>query len=182
MKDAYSFDVTDEAAMVSYHKMYDAYKRIFHRCGLRTFPGEADTGVIGGNYSHEFMVPAETGENDVVYLRRVQLRRQHREGHQRPAQDCPTRRRARRRERFPTPGVVTIEALSRSPTTCRQPADQDAGLYRRQQAGHPADPRRRPVERDQVHGPHWRGRRPGPATPEECFATLGAKPGSLGAV
>jgi len=41
--------------------LYDAYKRIFDRCGLRNFPVEADTGIIGGNYSHEFMVPAETG-------------------------------------------------------------------------------------------------------------------------
>src|SRR5438105_6619019 len=48
MKDAYSFDVNDEAAMGSYKKMYDAYKRIFDRCGLKNFPVEADTGVIGG--------------------------------------------------------------------------------------------------------------------------------------
>src|SRR5690349_9616011 len=67
MKDAYSFDVGDDAAMASYRKMYDAYKRIFDRCGLKNFPVEADTGVIGGNYSHEFMVPAETGENEVVF-------------------------------------------------------------------------------------------------------------------
>src|SRR6185436_5502074 len=67
MKDAYSFDATDEGAMASYRKMYDPYQRIFDRCGLRNFPVEADTGVIGGDYSHEFMVPAVTGENDVVY-------------------------------------------------------------------------------------------------------------------
>src|SRR5205814_4175953 len=67
MKDAYSFDVSDEASLVSYHKMYDAYTRIFKRCGLKSWPVEADTGVIGGDYSHEFMVPAETGENEVAY-------------------------------------------------------------------------------------------------------------------
>src|SRR5512147_3224772 len=67
MKDAYSFDVSDDAAMASYRRMYDAYSRIFTRCGLQNFPVEADTGVIGGNYSHEFMVPAETGENEVVF-------------------------------------------------------------------------------------------------------------------
>ena len=66
MKDAYSFDATDEGAMASYKKMYDAYQRIFDRCGLKNFPVEADTGVIGGNYSHEFMVPAETGENEEI--------------------------------------------------------------------------------------------------------------------
>src|SRR5436189_3121101 len=67
MKDAYSFDVSDEAAQVSYQKMYDAYTRIFQRCGLKAFPVEADTGVMGGKFSHEFMVPADTGENEVVY-------------------------------------------------------------------------------------------------------------------
>src|SRR6476659_10507442 len=67
MKDAYSFDATDEAAQVSYRKMYDAYARIFQRCGLKTLAVEADTGIIGGKFSHEFMVPAETGENEVVY-------------------------------------------------------------------------------------------------------------------
>src|SRR5204862_5166297 len=54
MKDAYSFDVSDDAAMASYRKMYDTYKRIFDRCGLKNFPVEADTGVIGSNFSHEF--------------------------------------------------------------------------------------------------------------------------------
>ncbi|HEY1719000.1 MAG TPA: proline--tRNA ligase [Verrucomicrobiae bacterium] len=67
MKDAYSFDTTDEGAMASYKRMYDAYTKIFARCGLKAFPVEADTGVIGGNYSHEFMVPAETGENEVAF-------------------------------------------------------------------------------------------------------------------
>src|ERR1043166_1529256 len=67
MKDAYSFDATDQAAQVSYQKMYDAYVRIFQRCGLKAIPVEADTGVMGGKFSHEFMVPAETGESDVAY-------------------------------------------------------------------------------------------------------------------
>jgi len=66
MKDAYSFDTTDEAAQLSYQKMYDAYARIFQRCGLKTMAVEADSGVIGGKFSHEFMVPAETGENEVA--------------------------------------------------------------------------------------------------------------------
>src|SRR5436853_7197043 len=67
MKDAYSFDVSDEAAQISYQKIYDAYVRIFQRCGLQTLAVEADTGVMGGKFSHEFMVPDETGENEVVY-------------------------------------------------------------------------------------------------------------------
>src|SRR5437870_7036389 len=71
MKDAYSFDATDEGAQLSYKKMYDAYARIFQRCGLKAMTVEADTGVIGGKFSHEFMVPAETGENEVAYCERV---------------------------------------------------------------------------------------------------------------
>src|SRR5438067_8657044 len=67
MKDAYSFDATDESAQASYRKMYDAYTRIFQRCGLKTLAVEADTGVMGGKFSHEFMVPAETGENEIAF-------------------------------------------------------------------------------------------------------------------
>jgi prolyl-tRNA synthetase len=67
MKDAYSFDATDDASLGSYQRMYDAYVRIFQRCGLKAMPVEADTGVMGGKFSHEFMVPAETGENEVAY-------------------------------------------------------------------------------------------------------------------
>src|SRR5437016_13347304 len=70
MKDAYSFDVSDEAAQRSYQKMYDAYVRIFQRCGLKAMAVDADTGVIGGKFSHEFMVPAEAGENEVAYCER----------------------------------------------------------------------------------------------------------------
>jgi prolyl-tRNA synthetase len=67
MKDAYSFDVDEAGAKLSYQKMYDAYTRIFTRCGLTFRAVEADTGLIGGDVSHEFMVLAETGEATVVY-------------------------------------------------------------------------------------------------------------------
>ena len=67
MKDAYSFDTDETGARVSYQKMYDAYTRIFTRCGLTFRAVEADTGLIGGDVSHEFMVLAETGEATVVY-------------------------------------------------------------------------------------------------------------------
>ena len=67
MKDAYSFDRDEAGARLSYQKMYDAYCRIFTRCGLKFRPVEADTGLIGGTSSHEFMVLAETGEETIVY-------------------------------------------------------------------------------------------------------------------
>jgi prolyl-tRNA synthetase len=66
MKDAYSFDVSDQAAEESYRRMYDAYTRIFKRCGLEFRPVEADSGSIGGSFSHEFMVLADTGEDTLV--------------------------------------------------------------------------------------------------------------------
>ena len=66
MKDAYSFDVSDEAAGESYEKMYKAYHRVFQRCGLDFRAVEADTGTIGGSFSHEFMVLAKTGEDTLV--------------------------------------------------------------------------------------------------------------------
>jgi prolyl-tRNA synthetase len=67
MKDAYSFDRDDAGARINYQKMYDAYHRIFSRCGLNFRAVEADTGLIGGTSSHEFMVLADTGEETVVY-------------------------------------------------------------------------------------------------------------------
>ena len=66
MKDAYSFDVSEQAAGVSYQAMYDAYCRIFKRCGLDFRSVEADTGAIGGSKSEEFQVLADTGEDRIV--------------------------------------------------------------------------------------------------------------------
>jgi len=66
MKDAYSFDLDDAGADVSYQKMYQAYRRIFERCGLKFRAVEADSGAIGGSFSHEFMVLADSGEDAIV--------------------------------------------------------------------------------------------------------------------
>ena len=112
MKDAYSFDADDEAANASYQRMYDAYTRIFERCGLRAIPVQADTGVMGGAHSHEFMVPAETGENEVVYCDSgdyaANIEKANSQG---PAtatssDDCGAT------EKFETPGVKTIDDLA----------------------------------------------------------------------
>jgi prolyl-tRNA synthetase len=65
MKDAYSFDLDKEAARKSYNRMYVAYLRTFTRMGLKTIPMRAETGPIGGDLSHEFIVLAETGESQV---------------------------------------------------------------------------------------------------------------------
>jgi len=66
MKDAYSFDVDEKGADKSYQKMVGAYTRIFRRCGLKFKMVEAESGLIGGTFSHEFMVLAETGEETIV--------------------------------------------------------------------------------------------------------------------
>lgn len=66
MKDAYSFDVDEKGAERSYEIMYDTYCNIFKRCGLKFRAVEADTGSIGGTFSHEFMVLADTGEDQIV--------------------------------------------------------------------------------------------------------------------
>lgn len=66
MKDGYSFDIDEKSAEKSYMKMYDAYCKIFERCGLDFRAVEADTGAIGGSFSHEFMVMADTGEDTIL--------------------------------------------------------------------------------------------------------------------
>ena len=181
MKDAYSFDTTDENAMAAYKKMYDAYTRIFARCGLQAFPVEADTGVIGGNYSHEFMVPAETGENEVAFCEACGYAA----NIEKATSGIPktaAREIGAAIEKFATPGVVTIEALSKEPY--KVPANRQIKTL-----VYIADSK--PIlilirGDDQLNETKLLAKTGAvearPATLEECFATLGAKPGSLGAV
>ncbi len=65
MKDAYSFDLNAEAARHAYNKMFLAYLRTYERLGLKAIPMQADTGPIGGDMSHEFIILADTGESEV---------------------------------------------------------------------------------------------------------------------
>lgn len=69
MKDAYSFSASLEQLNESYQAMYAAYCRIFERCGLNYIPVEAESGPIGGDASHEFMIPADNGEDQIVYCK-----------------------------------------------------------------------------------------------------------------
>jgi len=71
MKDAYSFDVTDEDALYSYNKFYLSYLRTFKRLSLTAIPMAADTGPIGGNLSHEFIILADTGESKIFTDKRI---------------------------------------------------------------------------------------------------------------
>jgi prolyl-tRNA synthetase len=67
MKDAYSFDRDQEGLKKNYQLMYEAYERIFRRCGLEAIVIEADSGAMGGSISHEFMVPAPIGEDAILH-------------------------------------------------------------------------------------------------------------------
>ena len=75
MKDAYSFDLDAEAARQAYNRMFVAYLRTFARMGLKSIPMAADTGPIGGDLSHEFIILAETGESRGVLPRAICWRR-----------------------------------------------------------------------------------------------------------
>ena len=181
MKDAYSFDTTDEGAMASYKKMYDAYTRIFARCGLKAFPVEADTGVIGGNYSHEFMVPADTGENEVAFCEACGYAA----NIEKATSGIPktaAREIGAAIEKFTTPGVVTIEALSKAPYSVPANRQIKTLIYL-------ADSK--PIiilirGDDQLNETKLLAKTGAvaarPATVEEIVPLLGAKPGSLGAV
>ncbi len=71
MKDAYSFDVTDEEALFSYNKFFLSYLRTFKKLSLTAIPMAADTGPIGGNLSHEFIILADTGESKIFTDKRI---------------------------------------------------------------------------------------------------------------
>ncbi len=108
MKDAYSFDRDNEGADKSYEKMYRAYESIFQRMGLRFRAVEADSGAIGGNFSHEFMVLAETGEDviavatDGSYAANLERAEAAYNGPEAPASSTPY-------EEVSTPGCPTVE-------------------------------------------------------------------------
>lgn len=182
MKDAYSFDATDEAAQESYFKMYNAYSRIFERCGLKTIAVEADTGVMGGKFSHEFMVPAETGENEVAYCEKCGYAANVEKASSKPTPCESPVGDAVAPEKFSTPGVLTIEALAKPPYTVPASAQIKTLVYI-------ADSKPALVilrGDDQVNEAKLAGSLATadfrPAEAEEIFSALGAHPGSLGAV
>ena len=183
MKDAYSFDTSDEAAQISYQKMYDAYTRIFARCGLRAFPVEADTGVIGGKFSHEFMVPAETGENEVVYCESgayaANIEKANSQG---PLAPTSTEDTGPAVEKFATPGVVSIEALAKAPYSVAAERQIKTLVYIAESKSILILVR----GDDQLNEAKLAGllgtNQFRPASAEECRTALNASPGSLGAV
>ena len=182
MKDAYSFDATDEAALISYQKMYDAYVRIFDRCGVQAFPVEADTGVMGGNHSHEFMIPAQTGESEVAYTEDGNYSANvEKAGSQGPLAATPNQCTGAVEE-FATPDVKTIEDLTGEPYEVPAEAQiktlvfiaEDKPVIALMRGDDEANEAKLAVAFGTAI---FR-----PAEAEEIHAALGAHPGSLGAV
>jgi prolyl-tRNA synthetase len=119
MKDAYSFHVDDADVQRYYKEVVEAYKKIFTRCGLKFRPVEADSGAIGGSFSHEFMVLADTGEEGIVSsecgyaanVERAELK----------AVPPATANGVPKPEEVTTPGATSVEAVAK---VVSRPADQ----------------------------------------------------------
>ena len=181
MKDAYSFDVDDAGAIESYHKMRRAYTAFFKRCGLNAIAVEADTGVMGGSYSHEFMVPAPVGDDDVVYSDGGYAANREKATSGIVPKDLADAAPVGALEEFATPDIVTIAALAAAPYSVA--ADQQFKTLVYMGDGKPFLVILRgcdDLEEAKLGAlgfQLWR-----PATPEEIEPVMGAKPGSLGAV
>ncbi|MCF0154726.1 MAG: proline--tRNA ligase, partial [Veillonella sp.] len=110
MKDAYSFDVDEAGLDIQYQAMYDAYTRIFERCGLYCKPVEADSGAIGGSNSHEFMALADAGEADVIHCKSCDYAANIEIG--KPGIMKQAEEAAKELEKVATPDAKTIEAVA----------------------------------------------------------------------
>ncbi len=182
MMDAYSFDVNDEASIKSYHAMKAAYEAFFKRIGVTAIAVEADTGVMGGSFSHEFMVPAEIGDDDVIYNETsgYAANREKATSGLVPA-DLKDAEPVGAVEEFATPGVVTIAALEAAPYSVS--ADKQFKTLVFIGDGKPFLVVLRgcdELEEAKLGSLGFTLFRP--ATAEEIEPVLGAKPGSLGAV
>ncbi len=182
MMDAYSFDANDEASIKSYFAMKTAYEKFFARVGVTAIAVEADTGVMGGSFSHEFMVPAEIGDDDVIYCEAsgYAANREKATSGLVP-KDLADAAPAGETEKFPTPGVVTIAALEAAPYNVA--ADRQFKTLVYIGDGKPFLVILRgndELEEAKLGALGFNLLRP--ATPEEIEPVMGAKPGSLGAV
>ena len=182
MMDSYSFDATDEGAVIAYGKMKAAYEAFFKRVGVLAIAVEADTGVMGGSYSHEFMVPAEIGDDDVIYCEEsgYAANREKATSGLVPT-DHVTAEPVGDVEKFATPGVTTIAGLAREPygiaadqqfKTLVYVGDDKPFLVLLRGSDELEEAKLSALGYTLVR----------PATPEEIAPIMGAKPGSLGAV
>ena len=140
MKDAYSFDTDVESLGKSYDAMYEAYCRIFERCGVSYLPVEAESGPIGGDASHEFMIPSDNGEDTVVHCPQCGYAANTEKaeiGERRPG---VMEGELAEIKKVDTPGTTTIESGERVPEVSSRGPDQDAALRSGREAGGSARP------------------------------------------
>jgi len=181
MMDAYSFDANDEGAVKSYFAMKTAYEKFFKRVGVQAIAVEADTGVMGGSFSHEFMVPAEIGDDDVIYSDAGYAANREKATSALVPKDLVDAVPAGAVEEFATPGVVTIAALAAAPFNVA--ADQQFKTLVYIGDGKPflvilrGSDELEEAKLGSLGFTVFRA-----ATAEEIEPVLGAKPGSLGAV
>jgi prolyl-tRNA synthetase len=113
MKDAYSFDRSEEAAVVSFEKNREAYRRIFERCGVEAHEVKAESGIMGGELTFDFLAPSGSGENTLVRCERGDYAADAEIAQGEPrAPEFPSP--LGRPEEVETPGIVTCEALAES--------------------------------------------------------------------
>lgn len=180
MKDAYSFDRDDLSAEQSYKIMYDTYIRIFNRCGLKYRIVEADTGVMGGSFSHEFAVPCAVGESEIAYTEDGSYAASIEKAASRPKERISKGVALRKPEKFATPGVVTIEELFKKHGISAEDqiktlvylCDSQSIIFLLR-----GDHRLNEAKVAALGFAEFR-----PATEREIFSIFGAHPGSLGAV
>jgi prolyl-tRNA synthetase len=181
MKDSYSFDLDQQGLDRSFELHAAAYARIFERCGLQAIPVEASSGAMGGSESVEFMALSDAGEDWIAacgacgYSANLEKARSVATAASDAADAAPV-------EKFPTPGVRTIEDLARFPGGAPAVSQIKTLVYIVD--GKPAllllrgDHELNEVKLAEATGTtQFR-----PAHPQECFQALGAHPGSLGAV
>lgn len=111
MKDAYSFDIDTDSLNKSYQKMYDTYCRIFERCKLDYLAVEADSGAMGGDVSHEFMIPNENGEDVIVKCRNCDYSANMEKAESSPIESKDDITLEELKE-VSTPGMITIKEVS----------------------------------------------------------------------
>ncbi len=181
MKDSYSFDLDDEGLDKAFDAHHGAYTTIFNRLGLTAMPVQASSGAMGGSASVEFMVASPAGEDDVLVCGACDYRANVERGTSRldPLDSSPS---AEAAERFPTPGVRTIAELE----------DIDGGATAVNQIKTMVMVLDGEVVLALLRGDHQLNVQKlqdnsgaveiRPATAEEALASLGANPGSLGAV
>jgi prolyl-tRNA synthetase family II len=180
MKDSYSFDTDFAGLDVAFDRHAEAYRRIFERCGLRAIAVQASSGAMGGSESVEFMSVSEAGEDWTVFCSRCDYAANLEKARSVAAPvDDPG---ASPLERFPTPGVRTIEGLARFDAQAKPERQIKTLVYVVEDV-----PTLFLLRGDHELNETKLAEAAGtttfrPATPEECRKALGALPGSLGAV